>query len=271
VKTFAAIGAALSELSDFRAKVEAEMGRVSKLGNWPAWVDVNRSLLGRVPSSLDEKAPGFDAGIACCLDLIPREKQGLSARLHAAWSEADVLQLRKDFENFPGLDSAIENGLNPDAESTWWLAGCAICDEEGGVSGAEFVAQVADFRDSTPDVPSRLRLAAGALFDMLEGFDTELHYPEIPGVAFANRDGGMQAAYVAGHEIAVHFMDGIYFVGTFRPSLGLEGFEWGKGVDAMNRPTSGPVHGSKQFVKAADQAEMIRVVKTAQKYLAAQK
>jgi hypothetical protein len=84
------------------------------------------------------------------------------------------------------------------------------------------------------------------------------------GVAFGTEDGAMQGAYLAGHDLAVVHdrQAGLYFVGTFQETLGLEEFPWGESVDEQGRPRSGPVHGSHQFIKAASTEEYQRVLAT---------
>jgi hypothetical protein len=63
-------------------------------------------------------------------------------------------------------------------------------------------------------------------------------------------------------------MFGTWFVGTFRESLGIpDDFVWGTELDKEGRPMSGPVHGSKNFVKCYSLDELAQVVGIAQRYL----
>ena len=88
-------------------------------------------------------------------------------------------------------------------------------------------------------------------------------------VAMALRDGGMQGAYLAGHDVAASHDEthDLYFLGTFHASLGLEEFDWTEpGVPEAEdvesrRGRSGPVHGSRQYVKCADSAELETAVR----------
>ena len=82
------------------------------------------------------------------------------------------------------------------------------------------------------------------------------------GIAFGTNDGAMQGAYIGGHDLAALYdeTNDLYFVGTFRETLGLEDFPWGENLDEQGRPRSGPVHGSRQYVKAADAEEYARVL-----------
>jgi len=87
-------------------------------------------------------------------------------------------------------------------------------------------------------------------------------------VAWALRDGGAQGAYLAGHDLTVSRSDAydLFFVGTFWPSLGLEDFPWRQLADPAGR--SGPVGGSRQFVKACDAVELAEVLAVARAHLA---
>ena len=53
---------------------------------------------------------------------------------------------------------------------------------------------------------------------------------------------------------------GLYFIGTYETSLGLEDFEWSQEKDEQGRDKSGPVFGSKQFVKCATEEEWRRAM-----------
>lgn len=231
-----------------RMAVEREMTRVASLGEWPSRIDVRRSLLGRVPTlDAGAKAPGFDAGIACCLNIIPENRQRLAATLHANYSEEAVEQVRRETTGF----------MSPDCETAWWLAASAFC-KEGEVDAEEFLYQAEEALESLSDSDARHDLALGQLADMKAGFEVR------NGVAWATRDGGMQGAYIAGHDFAVEYAanHGLWFVGTFRPSLGLEDFAFSSETDEQGRAKSGPVHGSKQFVKctAGELAQVLTVV-----------
>src|SRR3989344_8019479 len=114
-------------------KIKAESPRIKDLGNWPTWVRED-SLIERVPKPSDTKAPGFDAGIACSLDLFPRERQGLSAILHGAYTPEAVAQIREEIIN-----------LIPGSETCWWLSACSICDARS-VNQEQFLQQIEDFK-----------------------------------------------------------------------------------------------------------------------------
>jgi len=240
-----------SLIQKLRSIVEMEMERVAKLGDWPSYIDVEKSLLGRVPTE-ESTAPGFDAGIACCLDLIPEDKQKLSATLHAAYTQEAVEQVREEIQT-----------LDPDSETTWWLAMSAIC-RPGGVTEEKFLDQVkyAAFYAAHPGL---LPVNAERMLKAMK--DRYVVRPD--GVAYGTEMGAAQAAYIAGHDLAVEYNKtyGIYFIATFRESLGLEEFQWADGVDEKGLPTSGPVHGSRQFVKAATVKELKAALEIAKKHL----
>ncbi len=246
-------------LAFIRGLVAFNMPRVADLGRWPAHIDVERSLMGRVPSlERDISAvPGFDAGIACCLDIIPRDRQRLAATLHAAYSEEAVEQVRRETAGF----------MSPDSESCWWLAASAFC-EEDGVDTVGFLDQVAAATEMLSDTDARHGFAIDQLNRMKSGF--ELSPDEGIRIAWAVRDGGMQGAYLAGHDFAVEFAakHGIWFIGTFRPSLGLEDFEFSSEKDADGRAKSGSVNGSRQYVKCATREELEGALAIVKRHLA---
>ncbi len=93
----------------------------------------------RIPQDANEKAPGFDAGIACATDAIPREKQELAAHLHANYTKDAVMQVRKE---------AAEH--NPDSQTAWWLSACSVC-KEGEIDGPAFLKQMEDFKAIAAD------------------------------------------------------------------------------------------------------------------------
>lgn len=235
-----------AQLSILEKIVEKEGDRVADLGEWPKYIK-SGSLTDRVPKGDEKKAPGFDAGVACALGLIPEEKQTLAARLHANYSEEAVEQVRREIEE-----------ADPDSPTTWWLAACAIC-KEGEINGEEFLEQVEEFKVLTKDPEKRLAVARTEFDKMKESFEV------INGIPHGTKDGCMQAAYIAGYPVAVMYAEkyGIFFVGTYLPTLGLEGFEWSDDKDENGNAKSGPVYGSKQFVKCADEEELHRVLESA--------
>ncbi|WP_217925022.1 hypothetical protein [Miltoncostaea oceani] len=229
--------------------------RVASLGEWPAHIDP-ASLTSRIPEP-DERAGGFDAGVACALDLIPRDGQELSARFHGAYTPDAVARARAELTR-----------LEAEHQTAWWLAACAVC-EEGEIDQPAFLRQIATFDALAADPSVRLEAARSEAALMRERFEV------VDGLALARADGGMQGAYLAGHEIAAGWAEhlGLYFLGTFHPSLGLEDFAWSQPPDpeAGDREArlgrSGPVHGSAAFVKCADADELARAHARARAHL----
>jgi hypothetical protein len=223
--------------------VKANMTRVAKLGEWPAWVNPETSLLSRIPIDSDN-APGFDAGLACCLGLIPEDKQRLAATLHAAYTPAAVEQVLAESKK-----------LDSDSETVWWLAACSVC-EEGGIGKRDFYEQIHKFQKLAEDPNARVVAAKKELENMKQDFTL------VDGVPFVIRDGGMQGAYLDGHRFAVQYSEAyaIFFIGTFLDSLGLEEFNYSDKLDDEGRAMSGPVHGSKQFVKVSSFPELTAAI-----------
>ncbi len=227
----------LNTLSKIRKAVSANAARVKALGNWPEYIDEVASLVERIPTSRTKFAPGFDAGIACALNLIPENKQALSATLHANYTIDAVNQVRRESAK-----------LKVDSETCWWLAACSVCDE--GCTGRDVLNQIGWFNQLCVRSDLRKSHALDTLQEMNESFKV------IDDVPFAVKDGGMQGAYINGHKFAVGAGDGVWFVGTYLDSLGIPSkFKWGP-----DSKLSGPIHGSKQFVKCANLTELNKVI-----------
>lgn len=241
----------VAELADLRTEVRLATPRVANFGSWPAYIDAEQALVSRVPTMLDI-APGFDAGLACALDMIPRDKQRLAATLHAAYTEAAVEQVRRE--------TSCE--LDADSETCWWLAASSIC-EEGKVDHEAFLDQLHAFRELVRNPEDRRVAAVRALADMRRNFRL------MDGIPFVTKDGGLQGAYVSGYNWGVEYAEayGLFFIGTFRESLGLEKFNFSTRVDAEKRPMSGPVHGSRQYVKVSSLDELAAAVDIVRKHL----
>ncbi len=157
--------------------------------------------------------------------------------------------MRDDFEKHFALN--VQDSF-VDSETAWWLSACYIC-REGGVSQQEFMEQVSSFSEASEKTRQHWALMAWKKMSK--------SYTVVDNVALALEDGGMQAAYVQGYDLAIQPMHGIWFVGTYKTTLGIpEDFKWNTSVDEMNRPLSGPVHGSKQFVKCATFNELTDVI-----------
>jgi len=241
----------MSNIEEIRRTVAANMHRVAELGQWPSRINVEQSLLGRIPKPYEE-APGFDAGIACALDLIPRDKQQLAAQLHANYTPEAVKLVRRE---------SVQ--MHADAPTTWWLAACWLCDEDG-VRQRDFLRQVFAFKRIAADPKTRRKVAREELERKKKLFVV------LNGIAYGAEDGAAQGAYIAGVDLAVVWMEayGIYFVSTYHESLGLEDFAWSDRVDDQGRPMSGPVHGSRQFVKTSSQEELGKMLEIAKAHLA---
>lgn len=242
-------------IKDIVEKVSSESHRIKELGNWPEWID-EKSLVERLPQSETIKAPGFDAGIACALDMIARRKQKLSAVLHAAYTPEAVAQVREEIKK-----------LSPDSETCWWLFVCSFC-AEADVGQEKFLQQLEDFAKLSGDSEKRKEIAMKEFEKM-----TNLFYfvPEFgDNVPFGTVAGCLQGAYIAGYPFAVNYNDnyGIYYIGTYHPSLGLENFNWSDEKDENGRAKSGPVHGSRQYIKCANKDELISALEIVKKKFA---
>jgi hypothetical protein len=234
---------ALLPVAAIRERVTVNAARIAEQGSWPSYIAFE-SLTDRVPAP-GQLATGFDAGIGCALDLIPRAAQRLASQLHAAYTPAAVEQVRHETTH-----------LSADDQTTWWLAACSVC-EESAVSEERFSKQLREFATLAGDPGRRLDAARGELAAMRERYELR------DGVPYTETDGGMQGAYIAsGKPFATMYAAdaGLWFLGTYQPSLGLESFLWSERTDAHGRALSGPVHGSRQFCKAASAEEYERAL-----------
>lgn len=235
-------------MSDILKVVKENAERVAKLGEWPEYVDLD-SLMERVPSEMGKNVPGFDAGIACALGMIPEEKQKLAAMLHAHYTKEAVMQVREEVAE-----------LDPDSATAWWLAACSVC-REGEIDAREFLKQIEDFEKIALDKDLRNKAAKKEYSSMTSSFTLR------DGIPFGEKDGCIQGAYIAGYPFGTLYAEnyGLYFIGTYEDSLGLEDFSWSEEKDEKGRAKSGPVFGSKQFVKCASEDEWKRVMAVVKK------
>ena len=122
---------------------------------------------------------------------------------------------------------------------------CSVCDESESTH-ARFAAQVAAAVRLSENPVERVSAAVDAYGQMGAAYEV------VDGLPWATCDGGMQGAYLHGHRVAAAAgtgqSEGVWFLGTYYRTLGLEGFEFAEG--------SGPVHGSPQFFKFTSRAEL---------------
>lgn len=244
------------DLEELRQIVHTEAPRVAKLGEWPEYKRspgaLKESMDDRIPTKDDTNAQGFDAGIACALDLIPREKQTVSAKLHGNYTPELVAQVRKEYAK-----------MSPDSETIWWLAACSCC-TEGGVDEKKFREQIKKFSNIAADPKQRVSAAKEEYDRFTSTFSTDKY-----GIPFGTVDGCIQGAYVSGYPVGAVYNehDGQYYIGTYKESLGLENFPWSDEKNAKGRPRSGPVSSSRQFVKCTNEEEFKRAVEVVKKHL----
>ena len=239
------------QIEDISKLVETNATSVAQLGDWPPYIQPS-SLTDRIPRG-EQPGPGFDAGIATALGIIPEDKATLSAVLHAAYTKDAVLQVRAEREE-----------KDADSETTWWAAMSSLC-REGEVSQSEFMEQVAQAERLAADPAARLAAAE----DLWRQIDGTWKIEDYLGIPYGEVDGCMQAAYLSGYPVAVMWAEAysLWFIGTYEPSLGLEEFPFSTKTDDQGRTLSGPVHGSKQFVKVSSSEELVSALKAVKLHL----
>lgn len=251
---------AAQPMASLRMLCHTNGGAVAALGQWPAHIRIEDSLTARIPDD-STASSGFDAGLATALGLMPAHAAALTATLHAAYTPAAIEQLRSDIEKSTNDTWQVKNA---GSATCWWLAACRLCIEGDDVDVQTFRRQLHDFQTLADNPAARLAAANDMLNGMISSFDTKR------GFAFGVTDGAIQGAYIAGHDVAVlhHTGRDMYFIGTFRETLGLENFPFATDVDEKGRPTSGAVHGSRQFVKCATETEMTAAMESVKKHFA---
>lgn len=238
------------DMHKVREVVLANANRVGALGKWPVYINATESLVARLPVE-GKVAPGFDAGLACALDLIPRDKQALAATLHAAYTPEAVEQVRRECNREEFADT----------ETCWWLAACSLC-VEGKVDEEMLGNQIKDFERLIADTKLRDEKARREFVVMKQSFETTTY-----GIPFGTTDGCIQGAYVSGHPFGTYYSKeyGLFFIGTNEKTLGLENFPWSDEKDEQGRAKSGGVFGSVQFVKCATEEEFLKALAVVRK------
>ena len=155
--------------------------------------------------------------------------------------------------------------MDPDSETCWWLAACAVCAEDR-VDLPLFYEQLVEFEGLRAVPEARQARALTCLQEMTETFSLR------DGIPYGEADGCMQGAYLSGYPLATMkaLLPGeepLYYLGTYLETLGLEQFAWSDALDHQGRTRSGPVHGSRQYCKASDEDELQRAVDVARAQL----
>ncbi|MBN2725251.1 MAG: hypothetical protein JXR95_14400 [Deltaproteobacteria bacterium] len=237
------------ELESIRQVVSSNMYRVARQGGWSDEIDVEASMLGRIPV-IGHRASGFDAGIAAALDLIPRDKQHLISILHAAYTVEGVEQIISESED-----------MHFNSETCWWLAASNLR-VDGGVTAEEFLQQLNDF-EILREEPVLRRDVANEMFIKLKN-----NFRLVDGIPFSIVKQGLQGCYLAGYKYGVQYEDatGTFYIGTYHETLGLEDFTFTEMVDEEGRSMSGPVFGSHQYVRICSFGDLDRALEHLKKY-----
>ena len=256
-----------------RNTVEMNIGRVAQLGKWGGTPsDHARSLLSRIPKGgVDEDGveflgSGFDGGVAVALGLTKvdgNEFGRLSASLHVDQTELDYAQVRKEIKEIKGGNFKNDTAM--------WLIACTVCNERG-VTSEGFWFQVQKFTDLreglfSSDSDGQATQVQAIVLDEVANMRSAYDVMD-DGVVWANDDSGIVGAYIDGYKFAVFPMAGLFFIGSYLPSLGLEEFQWGTSTEEINGTKiakSGPIHGQQNFVKCASMEELsdaLKVIKT---------
>jgi hypothetical protein len=254
-------------LAFYTKQVIAQADHLRILGQWPETANEQEdhdhaveALAGRLPQNPGEVSAGLDAGVACALDLIPRDKQELAARLHANYTPEAIAQVVADTAD-------IEN-LDPESQSCWWLAACSLC-TEGNMDQLGFLKQLKAFELLRHNPVVRKEAAMREFKKMTSLFHIETFTHPDTGktmdIPFGTEDGCIQGAYLKGHPFAMSHLQrpksDWYEVGSFHPSLGLDHVVWeGEYMRDGKQKVNGPQYGAKNFIRCGDLNQVLRAL-----------
>ena len=106
----------------------------------------SESLPNKIPAMLGA-ATGFSPALACALNLIPGDKQGLSATFERHRPADKVKQFAEEMRN-----------PSPDSEAAWYLAALSV-EAPKPVTQGEFLEQLLKFQRLINDPEERMRAA----------------------------------------------------------------------------------------------------------------
>jgi len=240
-------------IQQIRDVVASNAQRVALLGDWAIDVDLDKSINSRIPEK-DKTAAGFDAGIACCYNLIPMPRQRLAATLHANYTPEAIAQVIRESQN---------HEVDPDSETGWWLSASSVC-KEGGQTVDTFIDQILTFKGLVRNSVARTVAAESMLQKMRSTFNMDKGFP------FGTVDGCAQGAYLAGHKWATWYDkdDDLYFIGTFHEGMekALKDFEWSDELAEDGRTKSGKIYD--KLFKCANEDEFLRAAEVVKAHFA---
>ena len=246
-------------LSAQRNTVEGSLDKIANLAGVSGDLGAVRHLLARIPATVDHTASGFDAGVAVATGLIPEEYAGLSAKLHLKQTPEAIMELRTGIEQL--RQGAVENS------TLYWALASAFCIEDNLVDGGGYLHQVSGYEKvrKTGNV-EQMRDMALSFINKLG----ERSAPDPDGVYAAGDSAGCLGAYAIHKAAVAYYTDarypGMFFIGTYHDSLGLDNFEFGKRLDKNGAERSGKIGGRSNFVKCDGYAEFGRAMNLVKSY-----
>lgn len=212
---------------DMHRVVNEEARRVATLGGWADDAEHLEALYEALPTDPSGTRFMLSLAMACCLDLVPREKQRLAAIMHRGTSEEAILQIRKDLRD-------EGRSVDPDSETAWWLAVLGYCNKESNLH--QLLSQIDTCKKVSSAAAGRESLAGSMLTGMRWSFYV------VDGVAFLPGSHSSSTPYFFGYDFVVGFdrEERAFTLSTFRVSLGLETFPFSercdKGGTRLSRP-----------------------------------
>ena len=179
-------------------------------------ITANTPISDRISVEIDVPGPGFDAGVAATLALIPSDHVAKVMELHnGIYTPELIAEMRKQIEVITSNTSANGSSTYDQLYTFWWLAMSSVC-ADGNTTSVDFYEQYQQAVTIYRSFDARWRAANMMLKDMDDAFVVSDNSNNVP---HGTTDGSLHAAYLAGYEVASLYAAnyGIYFLGTYVP------------------------------------------------------
>lgn len=226
------------------------MRNVATLGGWTE--DDVATTRDQLKAVINETyiEPRMFLLFACCLDLIPPERQKVAATMWTGRCPPEVLaQIQHE------LTSGPNGGLDPSSDTCWWLAARRYS------SGIR--RHVVTFREHLESFGGWMENKGERLFSAVQALGDLHTFTVIDGVAFVDDAPRCRHPYYFGHTFMVGFDRdlNVFTLATYRDSLGLEAFSFSEECADDGERLSGLVDGSPQYARLHSFEELADAIK----------
>lgn len=228
-----------------------KLRRLTELGGWTK-KDVERTQ--RLLKGMMQDEQYVDARMfllfACCLDLIPSDRQKVAATL---WTDRCPRAVLEQIQH--EMTSGPDGGLDPSSDTCWWLAARRF---SNGLPRhiVLFHQHLESFPGWMADEGERLISARQALGELRT-------FRVVNGVAFVDDAPQCENPYFFGHRFMVGFEPdlNVFTLATYHDSLGLEAFSFSEECADDGERLSGLVDGSPQYARLHSFEELADAIK----------